>query len=301
MVRSDPKDQVAAVARAVEAGINYFDTAAQYGDGESERNLGRVLDELKPEVYVGTKVRAPQEAIRAGVIASVEASLGRMGRDSVDLIQLHNNITLEPRRNSLIPEQVLNEVLAAFQELQRAGKVRFWGITGLGDTEAVHRVVDSGAFRTVQVAYNLLNPSAGQAAPDGFPYQDFDLLIDRASAAGMGTIGIRVLAGGALVGVPERHPIASSPPSPIGTGAEYGDDVRRAAGFRFLVERGYAVDLPDAALRFALSNPRLSTALIGFSDHAQLDAAIASAQRGGLPAAALEEVRLIHSGQGGRP
>src|ERR1700755_1906592 len=63
MVRGDPADQERAVARAVEVGVNYFDTAVQYGDGESEKNLGRVLQKLKPaDAAVGTKVRIPPDA-----------------------------------------------------------------------------------------------------------------------------------------------------------------------------------------------------------------------------------------------
>src|SRR6201990_57610 len=60
MVRGDHADQERTVARAIDAGVNYFDTAVQYGDGESEKNLGRVLQKLKPSnVTVGTKVRLP--------------------------------------------------------------------------------------------------------------------------------------------------------------------------------------------------------------------------------------------------
>ena len=95
IIREEPRTRVRAVARAIEAGINYFDTAAMYGNGQSEQNLGQVLNELKPDVYVGTKVRlAPGEMgdIRGAIQRSVEASLTRMGRDSVDLIQLHNHI-----------------------------------------------------------------------------------------------------------------------------------------------------------------------------------------------------------------
>ena len=65
MVRGDPADQERTVARAIAAGVNYFDTAVQYGDGESEKNLGRVLQKLKPaNVIVGTKVRLPPGDVR---------------------------------------------------------------------------------------------------------------------------------------------------------------------------------------------------------------------------------------------
>src|SRR5437868_15362231 len=93
MVRGTPADQERAVARAVEAGINYFDTAALYGNGESERNLGRVLKALKADVVVGTKVRlgAQHRAdVGKAIAQGMEDSLKRMGRDHVDLFQLHN-------------------------------------------------------------------------------------------------------------------------------------------------------------------------------------------------------------------
>src|SRR5215471_11691357 len=88
MVRGTPDDQERAIARALEAGVNYFDTAAMYGNGESEKNLGRVLAKLKPNVVVGTKVRIPSAdfgRIEAAVAASLDASLQRMGREQVDI------------------------------------------------------------------------------------------------------------------------------------------------------------------------------------------------------------------------
>src|SRR6266566_259561 len=96
MVRGDPADQERAVARALEAGVNYFDTAVQYGDGASETNLGRVLKALKPaNAFVGTKVRLKPEEfgrIGAAVTASLEASLKRLALERVDIFHLHNSI-----------------------------------------------------------------------------------------------------------------------------------------------------------------------------------------------------------------
>src|SRR5438309_3212601 len=84
MIKGNPPDQERAVWRALELGINYFDTAQMYGDGESERNLGRVFKALKPDAYVGTKVRLPPtEPGRSGaaIAASLEASLKRLQRE----------------------------------------------------------------------------------------------------------------------------------------------------------------------------------------------------------------------------
>jgi aryl-alcohol dehydrogenase-like predicted oxidoreductase len=97
MVRGDPAEQERTIAHAIEAGVNYFDTAVQYGDGESEKNLGRVLQNLKPaNAVVGTKVRLlPSEfdRIADAIAISLEGSLARLGLDRVDIFHLHNAIT----------------------------------------------------------------------------------------------------------------------------------------------------------------------------------------------------------------
>ena len=100
MTKGAPADQERAVARALEAGINHFDTAAAYGDGASEQNIGRVLASLKPDIVLSTKVRVPDERpdIGAAIAASLEASLKRLQRDHVDVFQLHNVIADARRR-----------------------------------------------------------------------------------------------------------------------------------------------------------------------------------------------------------
>src|SRR5436853_682534 len=90
MTRGAHADQERAVSRALEAGVNHFDTAPSYGDGASEDNLGRVLGILKPNVIVSTKVRLPAERrdIGAAIAASLDTSLKRLGRGHVDVFQL---------------------------------------------------------------------------------------------------------------------------------------------------------------------------------------------------------------------
>ena len=193
MVRGNPSDQERAVARAVELGINYFDTAAMYGNGESERNLGRVMKSLKPDIFVGTKVRVPdgeRGRIGTAITASLEASLQRLQLDHVDLFQLHNHITADGSDGGFTPETVLGEVVPAFERLRQQGKTRFCGITAVGDTPALHRVVDARAFDTAQVSYNLLNPSAGAAVSPGYPAHDFGNLLAHTKSAEMGESSI---------------------------------------------------------------------------------------------------------------
>jgi hypothetical protein len=141
MVRGTFEEQVAAVTRAVELGINYFDTAPDYGGGMSEANLGKVLTHLKPDVRVGTKVRVSPEdlpGLDRFVTASVETSLTRLGREHVDLLQLHTPIMAAGQ--GLTPEDILGTggVADVFEELRARGLARFLGITGLGDTTALN-------------------------------------------------------------------------------------------------------------------------------------------------------------------
>src|SRR5262245_6808663 len=164
MVRGDPRDQERTIARALAVGVNYFDTAVQYGNGESERNLGRVLQTLKPaNVVVGTKVRLP--ATDAGRIAdavssSLEGSLSRLRFERVDIFHLHNAITETGGGEALSIRQVLNDVVPAFERLRQQGRTRFLGLTAIGDTAALYQVIDARAFDSAQVVYNMLNPSA---------------------------------------------------------------------------------------------------------------------------------------------
>ena len=297
MVRGDPRDQERTIARAIAAGVNYFDTAVQYGNGESEKNLGRVLRGLKPaNVIVGTKVRLPPAdfgRIGEAVAKSLEGSLARLGLDRVDIFHLHNAITATGGGAALSVRQVLGEVVSAFERLRHEGKTRFLGLTAVGDTAALDQVIDARAFDSAQVVYNMLNPSAATELPALYPAQDYGRLFDHTQAAGVGVIGIRVLAGGALSGSAERHPIASPAPEPIGSAMSYDADVARGRRLMPLLEEGFAASLSEAATRFALSHPAIGTILVGMATPQQFEDALAAVQKGPLPAAALDRLAAL--------
>jgi len=299
MVRGHPADQERAVARAIDLGINYFDTAAMYGNGESEKNLGRVLKNLKPNIVVGTKVRvADGERSRAGaaIAASLEASLQRLQLDHVDLFQLHNHITADGSDGSFTPETVLDEVVPTFDRLRQQGKTRFIGITAVGDTAALHRVVDARVFDSAQVSYNILNPSAGAVVASNYPAHDFGNLLAHTKSANMGVINIRVLAAGALSGTEDRHPLGSPSVEPIGSGGSYRTDVERARRLEPLIREGHAESLVDGALRFAIANDAVSTVLVGYSTLDQLEYAARSINKGPLSPAALQRLAELQRG-----
>ena len=292
MVRGTPAEQERAVARAVELGITYFDTAPMYGDGQSETNLGRVLAALRPDIVLATKAPADPARrghLRAAIVESAEASLRRLRRERVDVFQLHTAVTLAGGNGTLDVPAVIEEVVPAFEALRTAGKIGFYGFSGTGEAAALPQLIATGAFDVFQCIYNILNPSAG-SAPLPRIGPDYANVLARAGEQGMGAVGIRVLAGGALSGDMRRHPIASQRVVPMGTSAGYDGDVAQAQRLAPLVSEQRVASLSEAALRFAISHPAISSALIGFSDLAQIEAAADAESKGPLPPATLERI-----------
>ena len=288
LVRGDAPEQTRAVSRAIQLGINYFDTAPSYGDGNSETNLGRVLRELQADVFVGSKVRLSSSDlgdVAGAVRRSLINSLSRLQRDYVDLLQLHNAVVTQAngRPDSLTSEQVLASVVPALRSVQAEGLTRHIGFTGLGETAAVHQLVASNAFDTIQVYYNVLNPSAGRRVGTGFAGQDFREVIDLATANEMGVIVIRALAAGALSAQVERHRVAGGTEGALVAGSQYDEDLRRAHALIALARENGMTGPVELALRFVLSKAEVSTVLVGFSDTAQVEDAVRWTERGGLP------------------
>src|SRR5262249_18001074 len=171
----------------------------------------------------------------------------------------------------------------------------------IGDTAALHQVTDSRAFDSAQIVYNMLNPSAAEELPTNYPAQDYGRLFDHTRAAGIGVVGIRVLAGGALSGSADRHPVASPAPEPIGSAMSYDADVDRARRLIPLVKEGFASSLTEAATRFALSHPAMGTILVGIATPQQFEDALAAVQKGPLPPAALERLSALQQAFAGEP
>ena len=305
MVRASYEEQLHAVRRALDLGINYFDTAFAYGLGKSEENLGKILNNLGASAIVSTKIRLESEAtadFKSATILAVESALKRLKRNSVDLIQLHNRITMarQPgKRFSLTPRDVVGPggVHDGFKELRDKGKVGHFGFTGLGDTKALHEVIDSGEFHSVQAYYNLLNPSSGQPVPRGFSALDYGRLIDRAAGKGMGVAVIRVLAAGALTSDPSAG--GGSSPEPLSPGSDYTLDLERAEKVKFQVS-GESNSLTQAAIRFALMKPEVSTVLVGFSNTSHIDEAVACSGAGGLSEEAMARLKTLWESDFGR-
>src|SRR5262249_31861060 len=161
----------------------------------------------------------------------------------------------------------------------RRANTRPPGPPGVGDTSALHKAIDARVFDSAQVVYNMLTPSAAVALPASYPAQDYARLFDRTQAAGVGAVAIRVLAGGALSGSAERHPVASPPPDPIGSAMRHDADIARARRLMPLVSEGFAASLTEAATRFAISQPAVCTILVGIATPQQFEDALPALQK----------------------
>ena len=296
MTKGDAADQDYAVAWARDNGINFFDTAASYGDGASESALGRALAGNTDGIIVSTKVglRADELANADELVQrSLDASLQRLKLDHVDLFQFHNTIGASDPRGIITADRVLDAIIPAFNKLREAGKTRFLGFTAKGDAAQLHQLVKSGAFDSAQIFYNLLVPSAGESVDASYPAEDYGRLLHIAAQHGVGAIGVRVLAGGALSGVETRHPLGMPHVSPIGSDTDYATDVRRALRFQPLVDDGFAETLPELAIRYVISLSVLPTTEIGIANLEQLRVAANAVNRGPLPQEALDRVQEI--------
>ena len=292
-MKGAPADRIRAAQRAVELGVNYFDTATSYGNGISETHLGEVLKATKLDVYVGTKVRLRPEDlsdIRGAVTRSLEESLRRLQLPSVDLLQLHNPLAATASGSSVSTAQVIDEVIPALENLKKQGKVKFYGFTALGDPASIHTVIDQGSMFSAQVFYNLLNPTAAGNTTAPSAAVDFAGLLPKAKKKGIGTIGVRVLAAGALSGTTARHPLAQQSVAPIGTGPDLASDVRSADVLKKLVKDGFTSSLVEAAYRFTISHEAISTCLVGASSVDQFEQVAGAVLKGPLPAQAITRV-----------
>ncbi len=261
--------QLATIQRALSLSVDWFDTAATYGDGASETSLGWALRELGASntVRIGTKVRLAAgqlDDIPGAVRASMAGSLRRLGVNSVALLQLHNSITRQrgDQPTSITPEDVLRPggVLDAFEQLRREGVVRHFGLTSLGNATSLNEVLSTGAWATAQVNLNLCEPNS--------------IFTGERTAQ----LAIRVLAGGALAGKPPSAHTLTTKFFPL---AVYERDLRRAEVMRRVLPPD--VSLPEAAVRFAVHHANVTSAIIGFGSPEEVEDAARWTANGPLP------------------
>ena len=288
----------ACIEVCIEAGVNWIDTAADYGDGESEKAISWLVGELPAEArpHISTKVRldaARRDNFPDQVRASIEGSLERLKVDRVDLLILHNPLVPEPDSATLTLDEALG-VMDCFDSLRGEGLFDHVGFTALGDGPTVRAAIASGRFDMAQVYYNMLNPTAGFALGDAvnanWSSSDFTGLLDICREHDVGVMNIRIFAAGVLA-ADERH----GREIPITANAQMEAEEARAQAVRAaLGER--AETRSQTAIRFGLSHPAVSTVVFGVAEMAHVRQALAALGLGPLEEDALAALRRAWAG-----
>lgn len=205
---------------ALDAGINYFDTAPAYGNGQSERNFGQVLATRRKEVFLATKTGSRSYE---GAMRDVEASLKRLRTDHLDLLQVHGTKADEDFAKWDKPDGVLK----ALYKLRDEKVTRFIGVTGHESAEAMRRAIELFDFDTVLTTFN---PTARRRS-----YQQ--VVIPAAHSKKMGILAIKVMGGGygsLAIGNPIKN-----------DGVSYHDEASGQAEAELLIR--YVLGLPICA------------------------------------------------------
>jgi aryl-alcohol dehydrogenase-like predicted oxidoreductase len=268
--RQDDEDSIAAIHHALGLGVNWIDTAAQYGFGHSEQVVGRALAGLDERPYVFTKAGQPegpgrttvQSLRRDSIRRELEGSLTRLGVDAIDLYQIHWPI----------PDEEIEEGWSALVELREEGLVRHIGVSNFSVPQ-LRRAEAIVPVETLQPQYSLI---ARGVDAEILPF---------AEGEGIGVIVYSPMGSGMLSGGMTRERIERLP-----------DDDWRKHDARFrepllsehlaLVERLTAVaerhdTTPGAvAVAWTLRNPAVDGAIVGFRRPDQVDPILAAANLG---------------------
>jgi len=297
MILADDDTRRRALRRALDAGINWIDTAPLYGQGRSEEALGWLLAEVEDTPYLSTKVRLDLGTladIPGEIERSVHESLRRLKRDSVDLLQLHNQIgarTGSGMLGAISIEDVLRKdgVADGLERMRKAGLTRFIGLTALGEAPAIIRALDSGRFDSAQIYYNLLNPSAARDMPAGWSGHDFAGVCAACARHDVAMMGIRVFASGVLA--TDRR---TGREMVLTKDSALDIEERRAHAALHALGRGHGTRA-QAALRFALANSDFACFVVGLGEASHLDEVIEAEAMGPLPADVMARLEAAYA------
>ena len=263
-----PDDQTTAdqlISKAVDGGINLFDTADLYNQGANEIMLGKALKSYRKKVFIATKVGNQWRKDNSGwdwnpskqyIISQVENSLQRLGTDYIDLYQLHGGTINDP----------IDETISAFEELKQKGKIRFYGISSIRPN-VIREYVGRSSISSVMMQYSLLDRRPEEAC--------FDLLEKHHIAV----LGRGSVAQGLLVDKSAKAYLNWS-----------AEEVEKAAGTVKAVS-GDSATAAQTALRYALHPAVVKSAIIGVSTLAQLEDSLQTVDLSELTTAELTQLQ----------
>jgi L-galactose dehydrogenase/L-glyceraldehyde 3-phosphate reductase len=293
VIHKDDATKREAIRRALAGGINWIDTAAQYGNGKSEEALGWLLPESGATPYVSTKFGldvAKLKDIPGEIEASLMGSLARLKRSSVDVLQLHNRIGSTPGGRVMTVEQILGKdgVADGLERLREKGLIRYMGITAIGEAACVCEVIRSKRFDSAQVYYNLLNPSAGRTMPKAWRGQNMGGIMEACRANDVAVMAIRIFAAG-VIATDER----TGRESVLLSDTSVAEDERKTKAVFDAIGTDQGTRA-QVALRFVLSNPDVSCAVIGSAELHHIDEALQAAATGPLPPEVLARLDALY-------
>ncbi|TBR25603.1 aldo/keto reductase [bacterium] len=286
---TDDEDSLKALRAAVERGVDYFDTAAVYGHGHSERLIARVLRETGSAALVGTKVpprnmewpahertRLVHAFAPDWVRASAERSLRNLRRDSIDLLMFH------VFQDRWLADPLWPETLGEFAKLKAEGKVRLVGISvNSDDPDSALEAVRAGTADAVQVILNLFDQRA------------LARLVPACRERGVAVVVRCPFDEGGLTGT--LTPDTRFPPEDFRSyyfgGERLAETCRRAEALKADLVPAHAETLAEAALRYCLSVPEVSTVIPGMRTAEHVAANVRAADGRRLPPDVMEALK----------
>ena len=264
--KTNDEESLAGLHRAMEAGVNFFDTADVYGNGHAEQLLAKATKGREDEVYIATKfcragqLHDPANYSEGAVRRYCEASLKRLGRERIDLYQIH-----------CPPKEILEDgrVFEVLDKLQQEGKIRYYGVS-VETVEEGLICLDVPGVKALQVIFNL------------FRQKPAEELFPKAHAKGVGILARVPLASGLLTGKftesttfpadDHRHYNANGEQFNVGetfAGLPFQKGVELARGLSWIAEgRG---SMAKAALAWILQDPHVTCVIPGFKNPKQVE------------------------------
>jgi aryl-alcohol dehydrogenase-like predicted oxidoreductase len=282
-------ESMAALHRALDLGVNFFDTADVYGDGHSERLIARLRKERSETFYVATKAgrrlspHAAEGYNRENLTAFVERSLRNLGTDALDLLQLHCPPT---------PVYYMPEVFGVLDDLVRAGKLRHYGVS-VEKVEEALKAIDFPGVQSVQIIYNI------------FRQRPAELLFRETLARRVGILARLPLSSGLLSGGLTRQTQfaaddhrsfnregAAFDKGETFSGLDYASGLEAVEALRPLVPAGQT--LAQFALRWILMQQAVTCAIPGGRKPAQVEENMSAADLPALSAETMQAVNAIY-------
>lgn len=258
-------ENAALIDQALDAGINYFDTADLYDRGQNERSIGKALHGKRKDVIIATKVGNQWRPDGSGwdwnprkeyILRAVEDSLQRLQTDYIDLYQLHGGTLDDP----------IDETIEAFELLEQQGKIRYYGISSIRPN-VIREYVKRSRIVSVMMQYSLL---------DRRPEESCLALLQQHN--------IGVLARGSVA----KGLLVNKPATPyLNYGAAEVKQAASAVSALSNAQRGAA----QTALRFVLQHPAITSAVVGIRTPGQLADAVAAVNAPPLSDNELERLR----------